>query len=437
MESPPPLPRKDPSQSCSKRRAEPSDRQTNREHTLWSTDSKVAASTGQVAINAATTLAVGRSKTDSVLIPTQPMHQVLTAVRIAFSRRREVPPAAADLTDRPSLPADWPVSPVLFFPSLLPPPITDIMTQPTTTPNTGAGRLRPTTGAPIVPGKLLGNWQLQQVIGQGALTLVYSARPLGCPPSWPADYVVKLLRHELRQDPPALQAMRREAEVGRHRSHPNLVPILESHVDHDWPHIVMPRLDGAALNLVLERVGRLALPQALWLTRQIAQALRHLHAQGWIHGDVKPANIIVSRQGHATLIDLAFAMRPDESFYSPHRPLVGTLAYVAPELFTSTSLTHPASDIYSLGVTLFELIAGRRPFMQADTARLVEAHLRDNPPDLATLLPGVPQSVCDLARRMLSKSSLRRPQSCEELIDELTELEIESLDARFPETGAA
>jgi serine/threonine-protein kinase len=275
------------------------------------------------------------------------------------------------------------------------------------------------------------------MVGQGTYSHVYDARPLGCPPSGPADYVVKVLRPEYAEDPLAQQALEREAEVGRHSSHPNLIPILESHLDQQPPHLVTPKLSGATLAAVIARVGALAVPQALWLTRQVAQALQHLHQQGWVHGDVKPANIMVSRHGHATLIDLAFAMRPDESLYSSARPLAGSLAFVAPELLTSTTLTQPASDVYSLGVTMFQLISGQLPFPQTEPARLVEAHLREPAPNLHSPHGDLPDAVADLVRRMLAKSPLRRPRSGDELIDELTELEIETMETRFRQGDAA
>lgn len=298
------------------------------------------------------------------------------------------------------------------------------------------GRRR-SASVPFVPPKFLGNWQLQQLIGQGTYTQVYAASPLGCPPSWPADYVVKFLRPQYAQDALARRTLQREAEVGRITSHPHLIPILETHVETELPHLVMPRLQGATLQQAIERVGHIVLTQALWLTRQVAQALQHLHDQGWVHGDIKPANIVVSKHGHATLIDLGSTMRFDESLFGEQRPFVGSLAYVAPELLTSTNRTDPSSDVYSLGVTLYQMLTGQLPFTDQDPARLVEAHLRKSPPDVSQVQPDIPEAVSEFVCRMMAKSQTLRPDTGEMLIDGLTELEIETLRSRFPDEHAA
>lgn len=277
---------------------------------------------------------------------------------------------------------------------------------------------------PCSTSRLVGNWQLDEVVASGRMRNVYFARPLGCPPSWPADYAVKVLNADFAEDPVAINSLQREAEVGRHSSHSNLVPILEAGLSDVHPHVVMPRLHGACLSDVIQRVGRLAIPQAIWIARQVGQALQHLHENGWIHADVKPANMIVSEQGHATLVDLGSSLRPDESIFSWQRPLAGTLEYVAPETLTSAMQTSPASDIYSLGISLFEMLTGRLPFTASNPSEWVESQLRKTPPRVSDVLGQVPNEIVDLVRRMLSKSPLRRPQSAAELVDELSRLEI-------------
>ena len=165
--------------------------------------------------------------------------------------------------------------------------------------------------------------------------------------------------------------------------------------------------------------------------RQAAEALQTLHEEGWIHADVKPANLVVSRDGHATLVDLGCALRDDESILSWDRPVVGTLHYVAPEMITSTNRTDQRSDIYSLGVSLFEMVTGRLPFLSNSPQHLVEAHLRCPAPEPRQTAPHLHQDVAELIRAMLAKEPLRRPQNAGELIERLVRLELETLGQRL------
>ncbi|MCA9201092.1 MAG: serine/threonine protein kinase, partial [Planctomycetales bacterium] len=248
----------------------------------------------------------------------------------------------------------------------------------------------------------IGDWQLDCLAAKGTMTNIYFGRPLGCPPDWPADYAIKVLFAPHDQDPLSINLMKREAEVGLTSSFSHLVPILDQHV-HQAPYfLVMPKIDGAPLSRAIAAMGRVTVPHALWIVRQVSQALGHLHQSGWIHADVKPANIMVSAEGHATLIDLGCALRKHESIFSWDRPIVGTLHYVAPEMFTSTLRTDVRSDIYSLGVTLFEMLTGRRPFSGSDQGKLVEAHLSETPADVRSIRSEIPESVADLVRRMLA-----------------------------------
>jgi serine/threonine-protein kinase len=162
----------------------------------------------------------------------------------------------------------------------------------------------------------------------------------------------------------------------------------------------------------------------------VAEALEALHAAGWMHGDLKPGNVFLSPGGHVTLLDLGFARRCDETGSAVDRLLTGTCNYMAPELITSALGADIRSDIYSLGVVLFELLAGRLPFTGGSLTELTEQHRRCRPPDLRRLAPQLAGGVVQLVQQMLAKDPLRRPQSPCELIDRLVRLEIATFSER-------
>lgn len=273
----------------------------------------------------------------------------------------------------------------------------------------------------------LGDWQLVRPLGEGNFTRVYAARPADASVNQPPAYVVKVLRKEWWRDPQAIEMPRREAWVGSKVSHPNLLPVLAASVQEPPFYLVMPRLEGSPLSDILVERERLSIPLALWIARQTADALAALfQGASVIHTDVKPDNIFVSTTGHATLIDFGFAQTPAEASHWATRPLAGTLAYIAPELLTSTLAAGPRSDIYSLGVTLYEMLTGHRPWETEDPGELATLHREAKPADIRALRPDTPPAVSDLIHSMLAKDPLRRPASAAELSTRLTRLEIRS-----------
>lgn len=288
----------------------------------------------------------------------------------------------------------------------------------------------PASDAPQLVGRL-GPWQLVKPLGEGNLTRVYLARPADGPQNQPAAYVVKVLRKEWWRDPLAIEMQRREAWVGSKVSHPNILPVLSVSVEDPPFYVVTPKLDGATLaQLILDR-GRLGVPLALWIARQVAEGLTALlEATGMIHTDVKPANILVSPTGHATLIDFGFVQTPAEASQWATRPLAGTLAYIAPEMVTSALAAGPQADIYSLGVTLYEMLTGTRPWNTEDPAELAALHREAKPADIRQQRPELTQPIAELVQAMLAKNPLRRPGSTRELATRLVRLEIESFTLR-------
>ena len=191
----------------------------------------------------------------------------------------------------------------------------------------------------------------------------------------------------------------------------------------------MPWLEGTTLQAYTAGRRLLDPPAVLWIARQTAEALAALDQAGWMHGDIKPSNIFLSPQGHVTLLDLGLARHRDETVEGP-RAIAGTGYYLAPEHVSSAFRPDIRSDIYSLGVVLYQLLAGRLPLEGATLEQMAVAHKQTAPLNLRRVVPHVPRRVAELVHRMLAKDPLRRPQSPSELVAELVRLEIETFSER-------
>ncbi len=276
-------------------------------------------------------------------------------------------------------------------------------------------------------------WELVSTIGEGRWAKVYSARVRG---TAGADYAIKVPRpppaETDAQSVPSRAMLQREALIGSSISHPHLAPVLDWQLRSE-PFLVMPRLEGCTLRTLLthrRRVygcligGAKFLPRSVWVVRQIATALATLHCGGWLHGDVKPENVVVSPQGHATLIDLGLARKLGSRECQGGEVLAGTLAYVSPESFLSAPMLRAESDVYSLGAMLYELLTGQPLFEEANPTSLALLHLQHAPADVREAALDVPPALARLVMRMLAKEPLRRP-AAGEVVRQLTRMEIE------------
>jgi serine/threonine protein kinase len=275
----------------------------------------------------------------------------------------------------------------------------------------------------------LGSWELVRVVGEGQMSSVFAARPAGSGCDQPPCYAIKTLRGTWQSDPRGLAILAREVHVSRKVSSPHLVPILAAQLSEQPYFLAMPLLAGDTLNARLRVTPPLELPVAAWIARQVAEALDALHQAGWMHADVKPSNVFLSSSGHVTLIDLGFARAANEAGGIADRPVLGTLNYMAPEALYSSSGGDIRSDVYSLGVTLFEMLTGRLPFDADDVADLATQHRQELPSDVRSLAPHVPTRAARLVHQMLAKEPLRRPLP-RDVIYRLMALEIETFAER-------
>ncbi len=277
----------------------------------------------------------------------------------------------------------------------------------------------------------IGPWQLVRLLSESEMARVYVARAADAGQEAPASYVLKVLRNPWWRDPQAIEMQRRAAWIGRSVSHPNLLPVLSAGIQQPPFYLVSPKLTGQPLSKILQNKAPLPIPMILWIVRQVAEALHALHeTAGMIHADIKPSNIMVSGEGHATLIDLGYAQSKSETGHWSSRPVVGTLHYIAPEAITSSLTAEPSSDIYSLGVTFYQMLTGRLPFPVDDPTELVRLHREASPECVRKLVHDMPKPVASMVHRMLAKSPLRRPSSALEIANELTRLEIECFGMR-------
>ncbi len=280
-----------------------------------------------------------------------------------------------------------------------------------------------------------GQWELLGQIAEGRYTQTCLARPVDSPPGLAAAYVVKILLPEYQDDLQAMALLCREAAATHKVSHPNVVPILAASLRQTPRFLVTPHIEGETLRARLE-AGQLDpawamdLPVALWIARQVAEALDAILAAGWTHGDVKPGNVLLSPENHVTLLDLGFARRIGEDLSLNDSCVAGTFRYMAPELTSQAARADARSDVYSLGVMLFEMLSGRLPFTGESPAALSAAHRSGRPPDLRRLVPQLPDGVVSLVRQLLAKEPLRRPQTPRELIQRLVALEIAAFSER-------
>jgi len=280
------------------------------------------------------------------------------------------------------------------------------------------------------PAQVVGDWTIVRPLGQGRLGKVYQVRPLGSRDEQSACYALKLLHRQWHDDPSAVAMFRREVQVGREVSHRHLVPILDARVSHAPYYFVMPLLAGTTLRARLDAHWQPPVPVALWIARQTTEALAALESADWWHGDIKPANLMDGPDGHVTLLDLGFARRRGEPSHLVQRPVLGTLAYMAPEALTSSLAADIRSDIYSLGVVLYEMLSRRLPFVGRELGELARAHREQMPEHLSNVVPHVPEAVAELVRAMLAKQPLRRPQTANELVDRLAALEVHTFRQR-------
>ena len=260
-------------------------------------------------------------------------------------------------------------------------------------------------------GKTLGQYEVIEEVGRGGMATVYKARQS----SINRTVAVKVLPRNLLHDPDFFERFEREVDVIAHLEHPHILPIYDYGKAEGVPFIVMRYLPGGSLQDLI-RKGQVPLERIEKPITQVASALDHAHQAGIIHRDLKPANILLDNAGNAYLTDFGIARVLGSDLTGSM--LIGTPAYMSPEQASGQPLD-ARSDIYALGVVLFEFITGREPYQAETPVALLFKHINEAIPPIANFRTDVPPAVEAVVTRATSKDPDDRYASAGELAQAL------------------
>src|SRR5580693_7313668 len=249
-------------------------------------------------------------------------------------------------------------------------------------------------------------YELNHLIARGGMAEVYRARDrlLDRP------VALKVLFPELSIDRSFVERFRREAQAAANLSHPNIVPVFDWGEDTGTYFIVMEFIDGRPLSSILKSAGPLSPERTADVGAHVAAALGYAHKHGVIHRDVKPGNVLITDEGQVKVTDfgIARAINTEESL-TQTGAVMGTATYFSPEQAEGVGVDS-RSDIYSLGVVLFEMVTGRPPFLGESPVAVASKHVRDQPPPLRSLRPTVPADLEAVIAKAMAKVPDQRYQ---------------------------
>jgi serine/threonine protein kinase len=253
-------------------------------------------------------------------------------------------------------------------------------------------------------GQKLGRYVLREVIGRGGMAVVYRASQ----PTIGREVAVKVIATGAARHPALLSRFEQGTLSGAKLQHPHILPIYDYGVEGPYLYVVTAYLPGGTLSqrIAISAEG-LALEEVVRITTQLASALDYAHGRGVVHRDVKPGNVLLDGQDNAYLSDFGIAQLLDAVGEVPGVTF-GTYAYMAPELIVS-SAAGPASDIYALGVVIFEMLTGRRPFEIRDRESFLAVHAEPSTPDILRWRPSLPPGVRVVVAQAMNPDPLARP----------------------------
>src|ERR671918_1622258 len=262
-----------------------------------------------------------------------------------------------------------------------------------------------------------GRYRILRKLGSGGMANVYLAEDedLG------RRVAIKILNERYANDESFIERFRREAKSAAGLSHPNIVSIYDRGEAEGTYYIAMEVIEGRSLKELILTRGPLAIGLAIAYARQILDALRFAHRHGIIHRDIKPHNILIGPENRLKVTDFGIA-RYGPSQMTEAGSIMGTAQYLSPEQARGAPVT-ASSDLYSVGIVLYEMLTGRVPFTGDSAIEIAMKHLNDWPKPPSKLRPEIPEEIDHIVLRALAKAPEDRYQSAEEFIEDLERVE--------------
>ncbi len=281
------------------------------------------------------------------------------------------------------------------------------------------------TSAQMIGTVLSDRYRLEAKLGSGGMSTVYLARD----ETLDRPVAVKVMHREMSEQADQLQRFRQEARAVAKISHPNVVAVIDAGEDRGHPYIVFEYVEGETLKQRIARVGALDVQEALAYSIEIARALALAHARQLVHRDIKPQNVLIDSEGRAKLTDFGISRQLEQAGMTATGRVLGTTDYVAPEQAMGHG-ADPRSDIYSLGVVLYEMLTGEVPFSADSQVGVAMKHVNEELPDVQRRRPGISAAAALVVERATFKAPERRYQHVDEMIADLeTALEVEAARA--------
>ena len=256
-------------------------------------------------------------------------------------------------------------------------------------------------------------YEILERIGEGGMALVYKALDHRL-----NRYVaVKIMRDEMAEDDDLRRRFTTEAHAVAMLSNPNIVAVYDVSHSDVLEYIVMEYVDGVTLKYYMERKGAISWREVLHFSRQIARALAHAHERGIIHRDIKPKNIMLLRDGTVKVADFGIAALENE-YHESNGEAVGSVHYIAPEQARGEN-PDARSDLYSLGVVMYEMLTGRKPFNGDSVGEIAMKHMNMTPMPPHSIIPGIPDDLEAITLRAMNPNIEDRYQSARELLADL------------------